>query len=152
MVLFCFMIRRPPRPTRTATIFPFPTLFLSPGTLAQELCLRFAEKGVDFADAPVARTRQAAVDGTLAITVGGDAAVLERIRPHLACMSNEITPCGGHGAGEAVKLLNTMVVSLTTVALAEAITVARQSGAVPDEVLKSEARRCGKGGVRTVSC
>ncbi|HEY9548619.1 MAG TPA: NAD(P)-dependent oxidoreductase, partial [Kiloniellaceae bacterium] len=107
----------------------------APVTLAQELGRRFAEKGVDFADAPVARTRQAAVDGTLAITVGGDAAVLERIRPHLACMSNEITHCGGHGAGEAVKLLNNMVVSLTTVALAEAITVARQSGAVSDEVL-----------------
>src|SRR3546814_1553561 len=81
----------------------------APVTLAQELGRRFAEKGVDFADAPVARTRQAAVDGTLAITVGGDAAVLERIRPHLACMSNEITHCGGHGAGEAVKLLNNMV-------------------------------------------
>src|SRR3546814_3930578 len=50
-------------------------------------------------------------------------------------MSNEITHCGGHGAGEAVKLLNNMVVSLTTVAMAEAITVARQSGAVSDEVL-----------------
>lgn len=104
-------------------------------TLAQELGRRFAEKGVDFADAPVARTRQAAIDGTLAITVGGDAAVLERIRPFLACMSNEISHCGGHGAGEAVKLLNNMVVTMTTVALAEAITVARESGVVSDKIL-----------------
>jgi len=107
----------------------------SPVPLAQELGRKFAEKGVDFADAPVARTRQAAVDGTLAITVGGDAATLERIRPYLACMANDITHCGGHGAGEAVKLLNNMVVSLTTVALAEAITVARRSGVVSDKVL-----------------
>jgi len=107
----------------------------APVTLSQELGKRFAEKGVDFADAPVARTRQAAIDGTLAITVGGDAAVLERIRPYLACMSNEITHCGGHGAGEAVKLLNNMLVTMTTVALAEAITVARESGVVSDKVL-----------------
>jgi 3-hydroxyisobutyrate dehydrogenase-like beta-hydroxyacid dehydrogenase len=107
----------------------------APVTLSQELGKRFAEKGVDFADAPVARTRQAAIDGTLAITVGGDAAVLERIRPYLACMANEITHCGGHGAGEAVKLLNNMLVTMTTVALAEAVTVARESGVVSDKVL-----------------
>lgn len=107
----------------------------APVPLAQELHEAFAAKGVAFADAPVARTRQAAIDGTLSITVGGDVATFERIRPWLACMGDEITHCGGPGAGEAVKLLNNMVVCLTTVALAEAITVARKSGVVSDKLL-----------------
>ena len=107
----------------------------APVPLAQELHRAFAEKGVAFADAPVARTRQAAIDGTLSITVGGDAETVERIRPYLSTMGSDVTHCGGPGAGEAVKLLNNMVVSLTTVALAEAITVARKSGVVSDKLL-----------------
>lgn len=107
----------------------------APVPMTQELHRLFAEKGAVFADAPVARTRQAAVDGTLSITVGGDDATFARIRPFLATMGSDVTHCGGPGAGEAVKLLNNMVVSLTTVALAEAITVARRSGVVSDKLL-----------------
>src|SRR5690606_13925474 len=90
----------------------------APVPLAQELHRAFAAKGVAFADAPVARTRQAAIDGTLSITVGADDATFARIRPWLACMGSDVTHCGGPGAGEAVKLLNNMIVCLTTVALA----------------------------------
>ena len=43
----------------------------APPRLMRELAEAFAAKGVDFADAPVARTRRAAVDGTLSIMVGG---------------------------------------------------------------------------------
>lgn len=107
----------------------------APVPMSQELHRTFAGKGVVFADAPVARTRQAAVDGTLSITVGGDEATFDKIRPLLATMGSDVTHCGDVGAGEAVKLLNNMVVSLTTVALAEAITVARKSGVVSDKLL-----------------
>ena len=106
-----------------------------PVALAQELDAAFAARGVDFADAPVARTAQAARDGTLSIMVGGDAAVFERIRAHLACMGSEVTHCGRVGAGQAVKLMNNMVVAQTVVALAEALAVARASGAVEPRVL-----------------
>ncbi len=92
-------------------------------------------RGIAFADAPVARTAQAAKDGTLSIMVGAEAAVFERLRPYLACMGSEITHCGPVGAGEAVKLMNNMVVAQTVVALAEALAVARASGVVRPEVL-----------------
>jgi 3-hydroxyisobutyrate dehydrogenase-like beta-hydroxyacid dehydrogenase len=106
-----------------------------PVSLARELGAAAAARGVAFADAPVARTAQAAKDGTLSIMVGADAALFERIRPLLACMGTEITHCGAVGAGEAVKLMNNMVVAQTVVALAEALAVARASGAVAPEVL-----------------
>ena len=106
-----------------------------PVALARELAAAFAARGAQFADAPVARTAQAARDGTLSIMVGGDAALFARLRPYLACMGAEITHCGAVGAGQAVKLMNNMVVAQTVVALAEALAVARASGAVDPGVL-----------------
>jgi 3-hydroxyisobutyrate dehydrogenase-like beta-hydroxyacid dehydrogenase len=61
--------------------------------------------------------------------------LFERLRPLLACIGNEITHCGAVGAGQAVKLMNNMVVAQTVVALAEALAVARASGAVDPKVL-----------------
>jgi 3-hydroxyisobutyrate dehydrogenase-like beta-hydroxyacid dehydrogenase len=95
----------------------------------------FGERGVSFADAPVTRTAQAAKDGTLSIMVGTEAEVFARIRPLLACMGTDVTHCGAAGAGQAVKLMNNMVVAQTVVALAEACAVARASGAVDPQVL-----------------
>ena len=106
-----------------------------PVALARELDAAARARGVTFADAPVARTAQAAVDGTLSIMVGAEPALFERLRPYLACMGSEITHCGPVGAGAAVKLMNNMVVAQTVVALAEALAVARASGAVDPEVL-----------------
>ena len=107
----------------------------TPVALARDLSQAFTARGADFADAPVARTAQAAKDGTLSIMVGGDSAVFERLKPYLACMGSEITHCGPVGAGQAVKLMNNMVVAQTVVALAEALAVARASGAVDPRVL-----------------
>ena len=95
----------------------------------------FAARGAPFADAPVARTAQAARDGTLSIMVGCDPALFERLRPLLACIGSEVTHCGPVGAGQAVKLMNNMVVAQTVVALAEALAVARASGAVDPKIL-----------------
>ena len=106
-----------------------------PVALARELYQAFGARGAAFADAPIARTAQAARDGTLSIMVGGEPALFARLRPLLACMGSEVTHCGGVGAGQAVKLMNNMVVAQTVVALAEALAVARASGAVEPRVL-----------------
>ena len=100
----------------------------APPRLMRELAEAFAAKGVDFADAPVARTRRAAVDGTLCIMVGGTAQVFDRLKPILATMGTEIPHCGGVGAGQVVKIMNNMVVFETTLAIAEAITIAEAAG------------------------
>jgi 3-hydroxyisobutyrate dehydrogenase-like beta-hydroxyacid dehydrogenase len=102
----------------------------APVALARELSQR-----LEFADAPVARTRQAAVDGTLSIMVGASEPLFRRIEPLLRCMATDVTHCGPPGAGQAVKLLNNMVLSMTVMALAEALAVAKASGAVEPRVL-----------------
>jgi len=107
----------------------------APVALARELAEACAAKGIDFADSPVARTRQAAIEGTLSLMVGASKAVFERIAPLLRCMASEVTHCGAPGAGQAVKLLNNMVLAQTVVALAEALAVAKASGAVDPRLL-----------------
>ena len=100
----------------------------SPVALARELARRFGEKGVAFADAPVARTRQAAQQGTLSIMVGAEAASFARIAPVLRCCASEISHCGAVGAGQFAKIVNNMILFQTGVALAEALALARRSG------------------------
>lgn len=100
----------------------------SPVSLARELAKRFGAKGADFADAPVARTREAAQQGTLSVMVGASEPVFRRIEPLLRCFAAEITRCGEVGAGQVVKIINNMVLFQTGVALAEALALARKSG------------------------
>jgi 3-hydroxyisobutyrate dehydrogenase-like beta-hydroxyacid dehydrogenase len=100
----------------------------SPPALAEEIAAAAAARGAFFADAPIARTRQAAVDGTLAIMVGAEPAVFEAVRPLLATMGTEVVRCGGPGAGQVVKVLNNMVLFQTVAALAGAITLAERAG------------------------
>lgn len=100
----------------------------SPVALARSLAARLDEKGASFADAPVARTREAAIAGTLSIMVGADEPTFRRVEPLLATMASEVTHCGGVGAGQLVKIMNNMVLTQTVIALAEALAAARRSG------------------------
>ena len=103
-------------------------LSTAPVSLARRLYAEFESRGCAFADAPVARTRQAAIDGTLSIMVGATQATYERVEPLLRCMASEVTHCGEAGAGQAVKILNNMILFQTGVALAEALSIARAHG------------------------
>lgn len=103
-------------------------LSTAPPKLAQRLYEEFEGRASAFADAPVARTRQAAIDGTLSIMVGATPLTFERIEPLLRHMASEVTHCGAAGAGQTVKILNNMVLFQTVVALAEALTIARAQG------------------------
>jgi 3-hydroxyisobutyrate dehydrogenase-like beta-hydroxyacid dehydrogenase len=103
----------------------------SPVALTRKLAAEFAERGVRYLDAPVARTREAAEAGTLSVMVGGDAATLESVRAVLACFASEITHCGAPGSGQVAKILNNMVLFQTVAALSEAYAIARRSGVDP---------------------
>jgi 3-hydroxyisobutyrate dehydrogenase-like beta-hydroxyacid dehydrogenase len=100
----------------------------SPVALARSLADRFGAQGAGFADAPVARTREAAIAGTLAIMVGAADEVFRHIRPLLGTMGSDVTHCGRPGAGQLAKIMNNMVLAQTVVALAEALATARGSG------------------------
>lgn len=105
-----------------------------PVSVAQAAGVRAGQMGLAFIDAPVARTRQAAIDGTLSITAGGSDEAFAAVEPLLRTMATDVLHCGPNGAGALLKLVNNMVVFETVVALAEAVTLIRRSGLVDTEL------------------
>ncbi|HSV81765.1 MAG TPA: NAD(P)-dependent oxidoreductase [Ramlibacter sp.] len=92
------------------------------------LAARLAEAGIAFVDAPVARTKQAAIDGTLFITVGGTEAEFRLLQPLLSHMGSDVLHCGATGCGQIVKILNNIMVFMTVNALSEVLTIGRRAG------------------------
>ncbi|MFI5378238.1 MAG: NAD(P)-dependent oxidoreductase [Tepidisphaerales bacterium] len=87
-----------------------------------------AARGVTFLDAPVSGGDVGAKNATLSIMVGGDPAAFERVRPLLACMGKTIVHCGAAGTGQLTKLVNQILVSVTNLAVCEALTFAGKCG------------------------
>jgi 3-hydroxyisobutyrate dehydrogenase len=85
-------------------------------------------KDAFWADAPIARTRQAAQDGTLSVMVGASPELYAAIEPLIRCFATDVTRCGDVGAGQVTKILNNMVLFQTVNALAEAVAVAKRNG------------------------
>jgi 3-hydroxyisobutyrate dehydrogenase-like beta-hydroxyacid dehydrogenase len=112
----------------------------SPVEASRELAKRFAAKGANYADAPIARTRQAAEEGTLSVMVGASAAIFAKLQPLIATFATDITHCGDIGAGQVVKILNNMVLMETVVALGEALETAKRAGLDPKLVFETLAK------------
>lgn len=98
---------------------------------------RLAERGLEFADAPVARTRQAAQQGTLSIMVGASNDLFARIEPLLRYMGSDVTLCGDVGCGQVVKLINNTLLFEHVAALAEMMVVAERAGVAPATLLQA---------------
>lgn len=115
----------------------------SPLDLTHRLHAALAQQGVILVDAPVARTREAAMRGELSIMVGASEGVFAHLQPILAMMGSDITHCGATGAGQVTKILNNMVLFMNVSALAEAIAVGRRAGVAPDVLLNTIAKGSG---------
>lgn len=81
-----------------------------------------------FADAPIGKTRQAAIDGTLAIMVGSDLDTFKHLLPIFNLMGEDIMHCGDVGSGQLTKIINNMILFETVVALSEAANIAEKYG------------------------
>jgi 3-hydroxyisobutyrate dehydrogenase-like beta-hydroxyacid dehydrogenase len=114
------------------------------GTSSVELTRAFAgelaAKGASWIDAPIARTRQAAQDGTLSVMVGAMPDLYAQVEPLIRCFATDVTRCGDIGAGQVTKILNNMVLFETVNALSEAVAVARRSGVEPQLLLETLAK------------
>jgi hypothetical protein len=88
-------------------------------------------RGAVWADARIARTRQAAQDGTLSVMVGAISEIFAAIESLIRCFATDVTHCGDVGAGQVTKILNNMVLFETVNALAEAVAVAKHNGVDP---------------------
>ncbi len=95
---------------------------------AREVATILADQNIAFADAPVARTRSAAIDGTLLIMVGASAELFARVKPLLEHMGSDVTHCGEVGCGQVVKLINNTLLFEQVAAIAEMMVVAERAG------------------------
>src|SRR5258706_11986444 len=111
--------------------------------IARAVAERLSSKGIAFADAPVARTREAAQRGELSIMVGADDPLYARIEPLLRYMGSDVTHCGGVGCGQVVKLVNNALVFENTVAIAEMMVLGERAGVAPAVLLDAVSKGSG---------
>ena len=95
-----------------------------------------ASHGVDFLDAPVSGGVIGAEKGTLTVMVGGDAAVLDRVRPALEPFAQKIVHCGDIGAGDTVKAVNQAFLAIHLLSAAEGLATLVKEGVDPTKALE----------------
>ena len=122
-----------PAVRRGAVIIDMSTI---PPTAARALAAEATRHGATFLDAPVSGGEIGAIDGTLAIMVGGEAAAVERVRPVLNAMGNpeRIVHIGESGAGQVCKVCNQIAIGGTLAVVSELIALARKAGVDPVKV------------------
>jgi 3-hydroxyisobutyrate dehydrogenase-like beta-hydroxyacid dehydrogenase len=134
-------------PQGLASVSQLPSVIVDLSTTtvaaARTVAERLSSQGVAFADAPVARTREAAQRGELSIMVGADEALYARIEPLLRYMGSDVTRCGGVGCGQVVKLINNALVFENTVAIAEMMVVGERAGVSPAVLLDAVSKGSG---------
>ncbi|HIE41162.1 MAG TPA: NAD(P)-dependent oxidoreductase, partial [Candidatus Aenigmarchaeota archaeon] len=97
-------------------------------SVTKEIAAKLKTKNVEMLDAPVSGGDVGAINGTLSIMVGGNFEILERCRPIFEAMGKAITHCGTNGMGQTTKLCNQILVSVTNMAVGEAVLFAQKSG------------------------
>ena len=96
--------------------------------VARAIATQLAGKGIHMLDAPVSGGVQGAEAATLAIMVGGEAAILARVQPLLEKLGQRIVHVGAAGAGQVAKACNQMIMVAAIEAVAEAMHLARAAG------------------------
>jgi 3-hydroxyisobutyrate dehydrogenase len=97
----------------------------------RELHADLAPIGIRLVDAPVSGGVPRAIDGTLAIMIGGEADAIEIAKPVLEALGDRRFEVGGPGAGHAMKCLNNFVAGSTFAAASEAMTIGQAFGLDP---------------------
>jgi 2-hydroxy-3-oxopropionate reductase len=105
--------------------------------VAQKVGAACDGKGVDFLDAPVSGGEPKAIDGTLAIMVGGKQEVFDKVSDILQKMGSSVTLTGPVGAGNVTKLANQIMVACNIAAMGEALVLATRAGLDPEVVFNA---------------
>jgi 3-hydroxyisobutyrate dehydrogenase-like beta-hydroxyacid dehydrogenase len=92
---------------------------------------RVAQKGVQYVDSPVTGSKVGAEAGTLLFIVGGDEAVIERLKPLYAAMGKKIFRMGEIGKGQSAKIAMNLQIALIYEGFAEGLTLAAKLGVDP---------------------
>jgi len=99
-----------------------------------ELAEMGAKRGIHVVDSTVCRGGKAADEGTLLAFVGGDAQVVERLRPVVGCYSSDIVHTGPVGTAQVAKAANNMIMWSCLIADHEALALAKRYGMDPDQL------------------
>lgn len=105
--------------------------------VSREVAQALGAKGVRMVDAPVSGGEPKAIDGSLAVMVGGAQDDFDAMQPVLDAMAASVTYVGPIGAGNIAKVANQVVVALNIAAVAEAFTLAQKAGVDPSMVYEA---------------
>ena len=126
---------------------------MSTGALADFMQLRdrVAEQGAVLVDCPIARGPDHATAKTILLLMGGDAALVDRLRSVFAPVCEELIHCGPAGNALKTKIINNYLAAVSVVANAEALALARAAG-LDRDFLRSLWKRtvAGRGALETV--
>lgn len=122
--------------------------YAKPGTLvvdmssiapeaSKEIQAALAKKGIRMLDAPVSGGEPKAIDGTLAIMVGGEEKDFEEAKPLFEVIGASYTLVGPIGSGNTCKLTNQIIVALNIAALSEGLLFAKKAGTDPRKVFEA---------------
>ncbi len=109
---------------------------ISPG-VTRRIAAVYADAGIEMMDAPVSGGESGAINATLSIMAGGERDVFDNCLPLLQALGKTITYCGPSGAGQTVKLCNQVLVSVTNMAVCEALVLAAKAGVPPATMVEA---------------
>ena len=101
-------------------------------TLIRQIEPRFRQKGAHVLDAPVSGGKGGAASGNLAVMVGGDREIYDRIKPLLDSFGDKVLYAGAIGAGSVAKVMHNMISHGVRQAIAEGLTLGVKAGVEPE--------------------
>lgn len=104
---------------------------------SQKFAAAAAKYDCPFLDSPVSGGEPGAINATLAYMIGGDEAVVEKIKDIFLAMGKSVTVIGPNGSGSVAKLANQIIVNLNIAAVSEALVLAQKAGADPEKVYQA---------------
>jgi len=113
---------------------------------SRKIGAELAKKSIHYMDVPCTGSTPGANAGTLTFMVGGDQAILDKIRPWMEPMGKRIFYCGGPGLGLQAKLSQNLILSNILQAFNEGMVLATKGGVDPNlmlEVLTNSAAKSG---------
>ena len=97
-------------------------------TLIREIEPKFRQKGCHVLDAPVSGGKSGAASGNLAVMVGGEREIFDRVKPILDSFGDKVFYAGSIGAGSVAKLVHNMIGHGVRQAIAEGLTLGVKAG------------------------
>ncbi len=110
----------------------FIDLSTSRPTLIREIEPRFRQKGAHVLDAPISGGKSGAASGNLAVMVGGEREIFDRVKPLLDSFGDKVFYAGEIGAGSVAKLVHNMIGHGVRQAIAEGMTLGVKAGVEPE--------------------